>query len=71
MALLTLTVNNLAPGLEHKSSEAAVIARALKIAAEAIQRAQGTVTSGNIVDNQGAGSVTIGTWAYTPQASLP
>ncbi len=68
MALLTLTVNNLSPALDKKSSEVAVIAQALHNAAHDIQAAQGNVTSGNILAPGGA---VIGSWAYTPQGSLP
>ncbi len=68
MALFTLTVNNQAPALEHKSGEAALIAQALATAAQTMQASQGTVTSGNIIGN---GGVTLGSWTYTPQGSLP
>jgi hypothetical protein len=66
MALLTLTVNNLAPALDKKTQEVAVIARALGIAAQLVQSQGGLVTSGNILVD---GGVNIGTWTYTPQAS--
>jgi hypothetical protein len=68
MALLSLTVNNLSPALEHKSGEAQVIARALEEAARMIQSNQALVTSGNIV----LGSYgTVGSWTLVNQASLP
>lgn len=66
MALFTLTVNNQSPALEHKSSEVAVIARALGIAAQLVQSQGGLVTSGNITVD---GGVNIGSWTYTPQAT--
>lgn len=68
MSIAVITVNNQSPALEHKSSEASLIAQALHIAATAIQSAQGNSTSGNIVGNNGA---VLGTWATTPQATLP
>jgi len=68
MALAVVTVSNLAPALDKKSSEVSVIAQALHEAARAIQSQQGNVTSGNIVGN---GGVVLGTWTYTPQGSLP
>jgi hypothetical protein len=68
MALCTVTVNNTAPALEHKSSEAALVAQALHIAATAIQSAQGTVASGNIIGN---GGVVLGSWTLTSQNSSP
>lgn len=68
MSLAVITINNPSPALDHKSSEVAIIAQALHEAARAIQSAQGTVTSGNIIGNGGA---TLGTWVYTPVASLP
>lgn len=68
MALLTLTVNNLSPALDKKSSEAAFIARALQIAATNIQGAGGLQTSGNIIAD---GGVNVGSWTLTNQASQP
>jgi hypothetical protein len=69
MALFTLTINNLSPALEKKNQELAVIAQYLHFAARDAQAAGGALTSGNIVDNRGAGSITVGSWTYTPQAS--
>jgi hypothetical protein len=66
MALLTLTVNNLAPALDRKVQEVQIIERALALAAQAIRSPGGAVTSGNI---NGDGGVLLGTWTYTPQAS--
>jgi hypothetical protein len=66
MALLTLTVNNQNPALSKQFSEVALIARALELATQSIRGAAGTVTSGNIVDT---GTVVLGTWTYTPQAT--
>jgi hypothetical protein len=74
MSLMVVTINNLSPALEHKSGEVAVIANALHAAATAVQAAQGNLTSGNLTvpHTGGAGDpVVIGSWTYTPQASLP
>jgi hypothetical protein len=66
MALLSLTINNLATPLDKKFQEVQLIARGLELAEQAIRMAGGTVTSGNIATD---GAVVIGTWTYTPQAS--
>jgi hypothetical protein len=66
MALLTLTVNNLATPLDKKFQEVQFIARALDLAQQAISAPGGTVTSGNVIND---GGVVIGTWTYTPQAA--
>jgi hypothetical protein len=74
MSLFTLTINNLSPALEHKSGEVAVIANALHAAATAVQAAQGNLTSGNLTIPHAGGvgdPVTIGSWAYVAQGSLP
>jgi hypothetical protein len=68
MALATVTVNNASPGLDHKSSEGALVAKALSIAAQQIQSQGGLVTSGTMT---GDGGVVLGTWALTNQASNP
>jgi hypothetical protein len=68
MSLAVITINAQSPALEHKSSEAALIAQALHIAATNIQSQQGTVTSGNIVGNGGA---VIGSWTFTSQNGSP
>ena len=66
MALAVITVNNQSPAIDHKSSEVALIARALELAAQSIRGGGGTVTSGNIVDT---GANVIGSFVYTAQAS--
>jgi hypothetical protein len=72
MPLFTVSINNLAPVLDHKASEVALIAQYLGFAAQAVQGAQGNLTSGNILDYRGTGNpIVMGTWTYTPQASLP
>ena len=74
MSLFTLTINNLSPALEHKSGEVAVIANALHAAATAVQAGQGNITSGNLSVPHPGGvgdPVTIGSWSYVAQGSLP
>ena len=66
MALLTLTVNNLSPQLDHQHQEVALISRALHLAAQDVRSAGGKKTSGNIMDT---GGVVLGTWTYIAQAS--
>ena len=66
MALLSLTINNLAPALDKKYQEVAIIARGLDLAAQTIRMAGGQATSGNI---NGDGDVLLGSWVYTPQAA--
>lgn len=68
MSLAVITINNPSPALDHKTGEVGIIAQALHEAARAIQSQQGNATSGNIIGNGGA---TLGTWIYTPVASLP
>jgi hypothetical protein len=68
MSLCVVTVNNLTPSLEHKSSEAAVVAQALHTAAANIQAAGGLQSSGNIIGN---GGVVLGTWDFTSQNGSP
>jgi polysaccharide deacetylase 2 family uncharacterized protein YibQ len=66
MSLAVITVNNQSPALDHKSSEVALIARALELAAQSIRGAGGALTSGSIVDS---GAAVIGSWTYTAQAT--
>jgi hypothetical protein len=66
MSLMVVTINNLSPAMDHKFQEVERIARYLHFAAQAVQSAQGQVTSGNILDNS---NTVMGTWIYTPQAS--
>jgi hypothetical protein len=66
MALLSLTVNNQSPALDKKAQEAALVARALSLAAQDIGASGGLKTSGNIVNDGGA---VLGTWTLTNQAS--
>jgi hypothetical protein len=66
MSLCVVTINNLSPALDKKFQEVQEIARALSLAAQAINSAGGQQTSGNILDS---GAVLVGSWTYTPQAS--
>jgi hypothetical protein len=66
MALFTVSISNLSPALDHKAQEVQKIAMYLERAAQAVQSAQGNVTSGNILDSN---NVLAGTWSYTPHAT--
>ena len=71
---MVVTINNLSPALEHLSGEVAVVVSRLHAAAQAVQAAQGNLTSGNLTIPRSGGvgdPVVIGSWTYTPQASLP
>ena len=65
MPLCVVTINNPAIALEKRFQEVQVIARALRLAEQAICGANGQQTSGNIATD---GATVIGTWSYTPQA---
>jgi hypothetical protein len=67
MALFTLTINNLSPALDRQHQELQRIHNYLEAAVLDVRGAGGKKTSGNILDN--AGTVTVGTWTYTPQAA--
>jgi hypothetical protein len=73
MAALTVTINNISPALAKKSSEVAYIQQALAIVGTELGRGNGNVTSGNIVGRDAAGNAntSLGSWTYTPVASLP
>jgi hypothetical protein len=73
MAALTVTLNNISPALEHKHSEVDFILNALDIVRTELGRGRGNVTSGTIVGVSAAGvaNTQLGTWTYTPVASLP
>jgi len=64
----TCTINNFVPAFDKKSQEVERIARYLQYAALAAQSSGGAQTNGNILDNS---NTVMGTWTYTPQASLP
>jgi hypothetical protein len=66
MALFTLTVDVIAPPMDQRFQECQWIARALRLAEQAMRQGNGAVTSGNIVHD---GGVVIGKWHYTPQAA--
>jgi hypothetical protein len=66
MPAAVVTINTITPQLDKKFQETTLIARGLSLAAQAIQQAGGTVTSGNINND---GGVLIGSWTYTPAAS--
>jgi hypothetical protein len=66
MSLFMLTVDKLAAPMDQRFQEAQWIARALRLAEQAMRQANGTVTSGDIVHD---GGVVIGSWLFTPQAA--
>ena len=76
MALFTVTINNVATALDHQSGEVAFVQYAIAEAVKEFARGNGTVTSGTIVGAlpggiAAAGDGSLGSWTYTPQASLP
>ncbi len=66
MASFTVTVN--IPSSDSKHAEAMWAARGARLAAEAVQAAGGTVTSGTMLAD---GALNIGSWSYTPTSSNP
>jgi hypothetical protein len=73
MAALTITINNIVPAQDRKSAEVAIILQALDIVETELGRGRGTVLTGTIlgVNAAGVANTSLGTWAYTPVASLP
>ena len=71
MALLTVSISD--PGLNRKSSEAAFALYALREVEKEFQRGNGNVSSGTIVGVSAAGvaNSALGSWTYTPTATLP
>jgi hypothetical protein len=71
VALLTVSIND--PGLNRKSAELAFAMYALAEVEKEFGRGNGTVTSGTILGVNGAGvaNTALGTWTYTPSATLP
>jgi len=65
MPLAVITVNLPAIALEKRFQEVQMIARALRLAEQAICGAIGHQTSGDIATD---GAVVIGSWTYSPQA---
>lgn len=76
MALMAITINNVSTALEHKSGEVAFVQYAVAEAMKEFARGNGTVTSGTITGTlpgglAATGDGSLGSWTYTPQASLP
>lgn len=71
MALLTVSIND--QSMNRKSAEVTFAMYALREVEKEIGRGRGTVTSGTILGVSGAGvaNTSLGTWTYTPSASLP
>jgi hypothetical protein len=66
MPLAVITVDVPAIALEKRHQEVRVIARALRLAEQAISSANGHKTSGDILTD---GATKIGSWTYSPQAA--
>ena len=71
MALLTVSINDQLHN--RKSAEVAFAVSALHEVAKELQRGNGAVTSGPILGAPGAGlgPTSLGSWTYTPSATLP
>jgi hypothetical protein len=67
MALFTLTINNFSTAMDKQHQELQRIHSYLNAAVIDMRGAGGKKLTGNILDN--AGTVTVGTWTYTPQAA--
>jgi hypothetical protein len=66
---LSVTINNFSPTLATRAQELEKIDRLLKQASQNVRSAGGSATSGNLTDGGPQGTVVLGTWTYTPQAS--
>jgi hypothetical protein len=72
MSVFTITLND--QTFAHKAAECDHIARALELAAAELVRNRGNVTSGSILGQHpttGAANTSLGSWTYTPSASVP
>jgi len=71
MSVFTITVND--QFFEHRSSEVSYICKALAIASQELQGAQGDRASGPILGTNAAGTpnTSLGSWSYTPSGTLP
>lgn len=71
MSLLTIAIND--QSMNKKSAEVAFAAYAVGEAMKEFQRGNGTVTSGTILGNSGAGvaNTSLGSWTYTASATNP
>jgi hypothetical protein len=70
MALLTITIND--PGLQKKSAEVAFALKALGHVETELGRGNGSATSGTVTGQNASGAtVSLGSWTYTPSATLP
>jgi hypothetical protein len=67
MALFTLTISNFATPLEKQNHEVERIHKYVNLAIQDVRGSGGKHTSGNILDN--GGTVVVGSWTYTPQAT--
>jgi hypothetical protein len=71
MALLVISIND--QTMNKKSAEVSFSQYAVAQAMKELERGRGTVTSGTILGVSGAGvaNTSLGSWTYTPSASLP
>jgi hypothetical protein len=73
MSVLTVTIVDPNFAGQRKSSEVAYLLRVLDIARYEIGRGNGIKTSGSIIGTNQAGTpnTSLGSWSYTPSATLP
>jgi hypothetical protein len=71
MSIFVLSIND--PSIASKHAEVAFIRRAVDEAMREIGRGNGTVTSGSIIGQSATGvpNTSLGSWTYSPSASLP
>jgi hypothetical protein len=71
MALLVVSVND--PLLNKKSAEIQFLQGVLDTIAKELGRGNGTVLTGTILgqSNSNASNVSLGSWTYTPSATVP
>ena len=73
MTVLAITITDPSFSGGKKSSEVAYLLNVLQTLEKEIGRGQGTVTSGTILGTNQAGTpnTSLGSWTYTPSASIP
>jgi hypothetical protein len=71
MSILTIAIDD--QSLAKKSAEVAFCRYAVEEALKEFGRGNGNVTSGTILGTSGAGvpNTSLGSWTYTPSASIP
>lgn len=73
MTVMVIAITDPSPAFDHKSQEIDHVLRVLDVVKQEIGKTRGTVTSGTILSyNQSNVSPSaLGSWTYTPTASLP